>query len=267
MIFSMAFLGAITVQAEDEMPVDPVVYDEGMPVPELILEEELEEVKVPSNIGLWWIGVKESFSMTFTFNPEKRVEKALAFADRRMELAEAFAQSADTEEAQAKAERMIAKAESFVEKAEAKKSEVAEKLQERLTEQKAKIEERKQKIQEFNEERAGLIQKIKDGDEEAKEELAELNKDRREDVANVREDIKEVREEQRVGGDKDEHGCIGSAGYLWCEAKEACLQPWEEEWDDSCDLLEKPKPANGFKPLDSMIKDQLKKAKGFLNQQ
>jgi hypothetical protein len=32
-----------------------------------------------------------------------------------------------------------------------------------------------------------------------------------------------------VGGDKDEHGCIGSAGYTWCEVKNKCLRAWEEE--------------------------------------
>jgi len=31
-----------------------------------------------------------------------------------------------------------------------------------------------------------------------------------------------------VGGDKDVHGCIGSAGYSWCEAKQKCLRIWEE---------------------------------------
>ncbi len=31
-----------------------------------------------------------------------------------------------------------------------------------------------------------------------------------------------------VGGDKDEHGCIDSAGYSWCEAKAKCLRTWEE---------------------------------------
>lgn len=31
-----------------------------------------------------------------------------------------------------------------------------------------------------------------------------------------------------VGGDKDEHGCIGSAGYTWCEEKQKCLREWEE---------------------------------------
>lgn len=32
-----------------------------------------------------------------------------------------------------------------------------------------------------------------------------------------------------LGGDRDEHGCIGSAGYTWCEPKEKCLRIWEEE--------------------------------------
>lgn len=31
-----------------------------------------------------------------------------------------------------------------------------------------------------------------------------------------------------LGGDKDEHGCIGSAGYQWCELKQQCLRFWEE---------------------------------------
>lgn len=34
--------------------------------------------------------------------------------------------------------------------------------------------------------------------------------------------------EPLVGGDRDEHGCIGSAGYSWCEEKQKCLRIWEE---------------------------------------
>ena len=34
-----------------------------------------------------------------------------------------------------------------------------------------------------------------------------------------------------IGGDKDEHGCIGSAGYSWCESKQKCLRVWEEDCD------------------------------------
>ena len=34
--------------------------------------------------------------------------------------------------------------------------------------------------------------------------------------------------ENAVGSDKDEHGCIGSAGYSWCEASQKCLRIFEE---------------------------------------
>lgn len=30
------------------------------------------------------------------------------------------------------------------------------------------------------------------------------------------------------GSDRDEHGCIPSAGYSWCESKKQCLRSWEE---------------------------------------
>ena len=36
-----------------------------------------------------------------------------------------------------------------------------------------------------------------------------------------------------VGGDRDEHGCIGSAGYSWCEIKQKCLRVWEEPCDNT----------------------------------
>lgn len=30
-----------------------------------------------------------------------------------------------------------------------------------------------------------------------------------------------------VGGDRDAHGCISSAGYQWCEHSQRCERPWE----------------------------------------
>lgn len=38
----------------------------------------------------------------------------------------------------------------------------------------------------------------------------------------------EVAEEELIGGQKDEHGCLVAAGYSWCEEKEKCLRLWEE---------------------------------------
>ena len=32
---------------------------------------------------------------------------------------------------------------------------------------------------------------------------------------------------QAVGADRDEHGCITSAGYLWCAKLHECVRPWE----------------------------------------
>eukprot|EP00928_Gymnodinium_smaydae_P066474 TRINITY_DN49485_c0_g1_i1.p1 TRINITY_DN49485_c0_g1~~TRINITY_DN49485_c0_g1_i1.p1 ORF type:complete len:429 (+),score=55.02 TRINITY_DN49485_c0_g1_i1:34-1287(+) len=43
----------------------------------------------------------------------------------------------------------------------------------------------------------------------------------------------------RLGGDKDSHGCIGTAGYVWCEKKSSCIRTWEEginveNFDSAC---------------------------------
>ena len=35
-----------------------------------------------------------------------------------------------------------------------------------------------------------------------------------------------------VGNDSDSHGCIGTAGYTWCESKQKCLREWEENCTD-----------------------------------
>ena len=40
-----------------------------------------------------------------------------------------------------------------------------------------------------------------------------------------------TQQQKLIGGDKDSHGCIGSAGYTWCEAKQKCLRSWEEKCD------------------------------------
>jgi len=31
-----------------------------------------------------------------------------------------------------------------------------------------------------------------------------------------------------LGGDRDAHGCIPSAGYQWCEDMQRCIRPFEE---------------------------------------
>jgi hypothetical protein len=41
--------------------------------------------------------------------------------------------------------------------------------------------------------------------------------------------VVKIYKETLVWSDKDEHGCIGSAWYTWCEVKNKCLRTWEEK--------------------------------------
>ncbi len=41
------------------------------------------------------------------------------------------------------------------------------------------------------------------------------------------EEPKIVIENHKVGGDRDAHGCIGSAGYQWCAKENQCVRSWE----------------------------------------
>jgi len=46
----------------------------------------------------------------------------------------------------------------------------------------------------------------------------------------------DVDDTQLLGGDMDEHGCIGSAGFTWCEGRSECVQTWlfEGDWVEEC---------------------------------
>jgi len=41
------------------------------------------------------------------------------------------------------------------------------------------------------------------------------------------EELTTPQQEMMVGGDRDEHGCIGSAGYSWSALREECIQVFE----------------------------------------
>ena len=45
-------------------------------------------------------------------------------------------------------------------------------------------------------------------------------------------DHKSSNKDKDLGSDKDKHGCRVSAGYIWCESKQKCIQPWEETCPD-----------------------------------
>ncbi|MBD1390461.1 peptidase [Neiella sp. HB171785] len=39
--------------------------------------------------------------------------------------------------------------------------------------------------------------------------------------------VEEPAAPKALGADRDEHGCIGSAGYQWCARTKQCERPWE----------------------------------------
>lgn len=56
-----------------------------------------------------------------------------------------------------------------------------------------------------------------------------------------------------VGGDKDAHGCIGSAGYMWCENKTKCLRIWEEAcWPEVAEAIQQAFVVKYKKPIEQI---------------
>jgi len=46
--------------------------------------------------------------------------------------------------------------------------------------------------------------------------------------------VKNQMDEQIIGGDKDEHGCLLMAGYTWNETEGECVREWERCVAASC---------------------------------
>lgn len=61
-------------------------------------------------------------------------------------------------------------------------------------------------------------------------------------------------ESDLLGGDRDEHNCIQSAGYRWCEGSEKCIRPWEEVCESEINFSES---GTVVKNLPGLKKDKL----------
>jgi len=69
----------------------------------------------------------------------------------------------------------------------------------------------------------------------------------------------QTREEELIGGQKDENGCLIAAGYSWCDAKQKCLRTWEE----SCEEAETPPEYSAEKEaLELVFREKYNKAEG-----
>lgn len=124
-----------------EVSAEPPAVDASVTASIVAEEPELEGMvveqpkEVPSVFGLWWKGVKEKVSIGLTFNPIKKAEKQLQFAEERMKLAELMAQKSKDQKVQARIHRAIGQAQEMMEKVEARR----ERLLQQKDEQAARL--------------------------------------------------------------------------------------------------------------------------------
>jgi|GEM_PF-3435652 hypothetical protein len=183
-----------------------------------VLAQTEENVKVgiePDSAFYFLENWKEKIQLFFTFDLEKKVEQYTKLSEERL----------------AEYQRMLDKG----------KDEIAAKVLIKYEDQLSRALENAKKIQE--KENDLTKDRVKDvSDNIAKHivilqnNLANAKDSAKQGLQNAIEAAKKVIEKFKnvddekdvVGGDKDEHDCIGSAGYSWCEAKQKCLRVFEE---------------------------------------
>ena len=154
-----------------------------------------EPKSIPSGFGIWWKNLTESVSLGLTFDPVKKAEKQLQFAEERTKLAQYMLTNSTDPKVQEKAQQMLTRATEYTQKIEAKKDELAQKKDERskrLMENIAKHYTNQEKVLEKVEDKIPadkleqFTQMRKDAQEKAKSFLENLKND-----ANVPQEVKD----------------------------------------------------------------------------
>ncbi len=111
-------------EASQVLSEDAELNDE----PEALEGIEVEEAKnIPSGFGFWWKNMKEQASLVFTFNPVKKAEKQLKFAEERTKLANYMIENSADPKVQEKARQMLERANEHMQKIEERKDDLMEK--------------------------------------------------------------------------------------------------------------------------------------------
>lgn len=98
MFLSLSFLPFVSLAATDDTSGDGVAAltaqaEQATPTYDGITVEQ--PTVPPSAFGSFWRGLKENVSLTFTFDPNKKAEKALKFSEEHMLIAEKALESSD----------------------------------------------------------------------------------------------------------------------------------------------------------------------------
>lgn len=207
--------------AEEEVLAEDIVEtDDGevVVVDDTYEDEEVEEItEAPSGFGLFWRGVRERVSTALTFDPVKKAEKQLRYAEERRQIFEVMMQNAETEEQREKAAAHLERSQAFMEKVEDRREKWADSTdEERLRRLRANMvkshvrrenlfdrleerlpEERVEKLEALRlraQDRADkLLERVENKDGLSPAEKAKLKRVRKH-VAEKKEDLKELQE-------------------------------------------------------------------------
>ncbi len=125
----------VAVETEEVIEVDEILTedivetDDGEVVvvdDKLEGEEEEEITEAPSGFSLFWRNLRERVSMGLTFDPVKKAEKQVRYAEHRRQIFEKLMENAETDEERARAARHLEKSQEYMEKVEARRERWAE---------------------------------------------------------------------------------------------------------------------------------------------
>ncbi len=222
--------------------------------------------KMPTGWGLWWRGVKEVIVVNLTFDPVKKAEKRIQFAEENIKIAEYVSANTTDAKKQAWAQKRVEKANEHIAKLEESKDEwinhpearkreliknlathqihrekVLDKMEERLPTEKAeKLQEIRTKAIEQREE---FIDKIKNNPNIPSSTLRRLENVRTM-VQTKLQDIKDYQADKQELLKKIKDGSVTSTGAikdLWEDRKETLKANREIYKDKKEDLKEKAK--------------------------
>lgn len=142
-IFFSLFLGvfvfscaAVLAQEQDSLSVEALeavadsadLADETQSLDGVIIEKPNG---IPTPFGLFWNNLKENVSLAFTFDPAKKAEKRIFYAERKIQWAEYMTENSDDPKIQERVQKVIEQAQKHIEKIEANKEKLLEKMDSR----------------------------------------------------------------------------------------------------------------------------------------
>lgn len=170
----------------------------------------------PDSVFYFLENWKEQIQLFFTFNLEKKAEQYLKLSEERL----------------AEYQRMLDKG----------KDEIAAKVLAKYEDQLGRALEKAKQLENKNEDSIkekgrAIIDSIFKHVEVLQNNLEKASEEAKRGLENALEAAKkslekfknsDEQDDEIIGGEKDEHDCLGAAGYSWCEAKGKCLRVFEE---------------------------------------